>query len=187
MFCPQIRRNVEVYIDDMLVKSLDEEKHMDNLQETFDTIKWYNIKLNSSKCAFGVSLGKFLRFMISHRGIKANPDKIQAILNMEPPRNIKEVQSLTGRVAAFNRFVLKTTDKCLPFFKILKKAFGWTEECQKAFQDLKAYLTAAPLLSPLIPSEELYLYLAVSLHAVSSVLIREEGRYRSPFIIQAEH
>ena len=180
MFYPQIRRNVEVYVDDMLVKSLDEEKHMDNLQETFDTLKWYNIKLNPSKCAFGVSLGKFLRFMISHRGIKANLDKIQAILNMEPPRNIKEVQSLTRRVAALNRFILKTTDKCLPFFKILKKAFEWTEECQKAFQDLKAYLTATPLLSPSIPGEELYLYLAVSPHVVSSMLIREEGKIQKP-------
>ena len=118
--------------------------------------------------------------MISHRGIKANLDKIQAILNMEPPRNIKEVQSLTRRVAALNRFILKTTDKCLPFFKILKKAFEWTEECQKAFQDLKAYLTATPLLSPSIPGEELYLYLAVSPHAVSSMLIREEGKIQKP-------
>ena len=69
------------------------------------------------------SSGKFLGFMVSHRGIEANLDKIQAILNMEPPRNIKEVQSLTGRVVALNRFVSKITDKCLPFFKVLKKAF----------------------------------------------------------------
>ena len=81
------------------------------------------MKLNPSKCAFGVSLGKFIRFMVSHRGIEANPNKIQAILNMEPPRNIKDVQSLTGRVAALNRFVLKATDKCLPFLKVLKNAF----------------------------------------------------------------
>jgi len=71
--------------------------------------------------------------MVSHRKIKANPDKIQAILNMEPPKNIKEVQSLTGRVAALNRFVSKATDKCLPFFNVLKKAFKWTDECQKAY------------------------------------------------------
>ena len=95
---------------------------------------------------------------------------------MEPPRNIKEVQPLTGWVAALNKFVSKATDKCLPFFKVLKKAFEWTDECQKAFQDLRAYLKATPLLSPFIPGEELYLYLAVSLHAVSSVLIREEGK-----------
>ena len=76
----------------MLVKSLDKEKHL----VTFDTLRQYNMKFNSSKCAFGVSLRKFLGFMVSHRGIEANPDKIQVILNIEPPRNIKEVQSLTG-------------------------------------------------------------------------------------------
>ena len=99
---------------------------------------------------------------------------------MEPLKNIKEVQSLTGRVAALNRFVFKATDKCLPFFKILRKAFKWTDECQKAFQDLKVYLTTAPLLSPSIPGEELYLYLAVSSHAASLALIREEGKVQKP-------
>ena len=180
MFCPQIGRNVEVYVDDMLVKSLDKGKHLDNLQETFDTLRWYNMKLNPSKCAFGVALGKFLEFMVSHRGIEANLEKIKAILDMKSPQNIKEVQSLTGRVAALNRFVSKATDKCLPFFKVLKKAFEWTDECQKAFQDLKMYLVAAPLLSSSVMGEELFLYLAVTPHAVSSALIREEGKVQKP-------
>ena len=99
------------------------------------------MKLNPSKCAFRVSSGKFLGFMVSQKGIEANPDKIQAILNMKLPKNIKEVQSLIGRVVALNRFVSRATDKCLPFFKVLRKAFEWTDECQKAFQDLKNYLT----------------------------------------------
>ena len=96
MFRPQIGRNIKVYVDNMLVKSQDEEIHLDDLQETFDTLRQYNMKLNPSKCAFGVSSRKFLGFMVSHRGIEANPDKIQAILDMKPPQNIKEVQSLTG-------------------------------------------------------------------------------------------
>ena len=91
IFRPQIGRNVEVYVDDMLVKSQDEETHLDDLQETFDTLRQYNMKLNPSKCAFGVSSGKFLGFMVSHRGIEANPDKIRAILDMTPPQNVKEV------------------------------------------------------------------------------------------------
>ena len=91
MFCPQIGRNVEVYVDDMLVKSLVEGSDLDNLQETCETLRWYKMKLNSSKCAFGVSSGKFLGFMVSQRGIEANPDKIQAILNMEPSKNVKDV------------------------------------------------------------------------------------------------
>ena len=180
MFRPQIGRNIEVYVDDMLVKSLDEGKHLDDLQETFNTLRRYNMKLNPSKCAFGVASGKFLGFIVSHRGIEANPEKIKAILDMKPPQNIKEVQSLTGRVAALNKFVSKATDKCLPSFKVQKKAFEWTDECQRAFQDLKTYLVTTPLLSPSIIGEELFLYLAVTPHAVSSALIREEGKVQKP-------
>ena len=77
MFHPQIGRNVEVYVDNMLVKSLDEKKHLDDLQETFDTFRLYNMKLNPSKCAFGVLSWKFLGFMVSQRGIEANLDKIK--------------------------------------------------------------------------------------------------------------
>ena len=108
MFCPQIGRNVEVYMDDMLVKSLDEGKHLDDMQETFNTLRRYSMKLNPSKRVFGVTSGKFLRFMVSHRGIEANPEKIKEILDMKPPQNIKEVQSLTGRVATLNRFVFQS-------------------------------------------------------------------------------
>nr|XP_023892879.1 uncharacterized protein LOC112004870 [Quercus suber] len=161
-------------------EELREGSHLDDLQETFKTLRRYKMKLNPSKCAFGVSLGKFLGFMVSEKGIEANPDKIQAILNIEPPKNIKEVQSLTGRVAALNRFVSKATDKCLPFFKILRKAFEWTDKCQRVFQDLKHYLTTAPLLSPTVLGDELYLYLAMSPHAVSSALIREEEKVQKP-------
>ena len=172
MFTPQIGWNIEVYVDEMLVKSK-EEDHRD-LRETFGTHRLYRIKLNPSKCAFGVSSGKFLSFMVSQWGIKANPDKIQAILEMSPPKNVKEVQSLNGRVATLNRFVLRATDKCLPFFRTLRKAFGWTHECQKAIEELKAYLASLPLLSPSKPNEDLFLYLAVSPTAVSLALIREE-------------
>ena len=180
MFRPYIGRNVEVYVDDMLVKSLDEGKHLDDLQETFNTLRRYNMKLNPSKCAFGVASGKFLGFMVSHRGIEANPEKIKAILDMKSLQSIKKVQSLTGWVATFNRFVSKTTDRYLPFFKVLKKAFEWTDECQRAFQDLKTYLATALLLSSSVIGEELFLYLAVTLHAMSSALIREEGKLYKP-------
>jgi hypothetical protein len=123
MFHNQIGRNVEVYIDDMLVKMKDEERHLDYLEENFRTLCQYCMKLNPSKCVFGVSSGKFLGFMVSQRGIEENLDKINAILEMTPLRTVKEVQSLTGRVASLNRFVSRATDKCLPFFKTLRKAF----------------------------------------------------------------
>ena len=148
MFAPQIGRNVQVYVDYMLVKSRREEDYLEDLKETFDTLRSYNMKLNLGKCAFGVMAGKFLGFMVSQRGIEANPDKIRAIMEMKPPRNVKEVESLNGKVAALNRFVLRATDKCLPFFRTLKKSFEWTDECQQAFEELKAYLSAPPLLSP---------------------------------------
>ena len=96
---------------------------MDDLKETFNTLRPYSMKLNPSKCAFGVSSRKFLGFMLSQKGIKANPEKVRAILEMSSPKTIREVQSLTGRVATLNRFVSKATDKCLPFFKTLKRAF----------------------------------------------------------------
>uniref|UniRef100_A0A2N9GXC3 RNase H type-1 domain-containing protein n=1 Tax=Fagus sylvatica TaxID=28930 RepID=A0A2N9GXC3_FAGSY len=176
LFCYKIGRNVEVYVDDMLVKSKKDDNHLADLKETFQALRRYNMKLNPAKCVFGVSSGKFLGFMVSQRGIEANPDKIKAILEMSPPKTVKEVQSLTGKAAALNRFVSRSTDKCLPFFKILRKAFHWTEECQQAFEELKVYLTSPPLLSPSQTREALYLYLAVSASAVSSALIREEER-----------
>ena len=114
----------------MLVKSRREEDHLEDLREMFDTLHSYNMKLNPGKCAFRVTAGKFLGFMVSQRGIEANPDKIRAIMEMALPRNVKEVQSLNGKVAALNKFVLRATDKCLPFFRMLKKSFEWTFECQ---------------------------------------------------------
>ena len=138
------------------------------------------MKLNPSKCVFGVTVGKFLGFMVSQRGIEFNPEKVRAILELEPPRTLKAVQSLNGKVVALNRFVSKVTDKCLPFFQVLKKSFEWTDECQKAFKDLKKYLSSLPLFSPSMPREELYLYIAVSQAAVSAALVRDEGGLQRP-------
>ena len=111
---------MEVYVDDMLVKSKEESTHLDDLQETFTTLKRYQMKLNPSKCAFRVASGKFLGFMVSQRGIEANPEKVRAILEIVSPRTVKEVQKLTGRIAVFNRFISKVTKKCLPLLKTLK-------------------------------------------------------------------
>ena len=115
-------------------------------------------------------------FMVSQRGIGANPEKVQAIINMVLPKTIKEVQKLTGRIAALNRFVSRATDKCLPFFKTLKQAFAWTDECEATFQELKRYLSNPPLLNPSKRGKNLYLFLAVSTTAVSAALIHEEAK-----------
>ena len=129
MSAHQIRRNVHVYIDDMLVKSRRKDNYLDDLREIFNTLRFYNMKLNPSKYAFKVMARKFLGFMVSQRGIEVNPDKIQAIIEMVPPRNVKEVQSLNKKVATLNRFVSRVTDKCLHFFCTLKKSFEWIAEC----------------------------------------------------------
>ena len=180
MFARQIRRNVKVYMDDMLVKSIWEDDHLNGLQETFDTFRSYNMKLNPSKCVFRVTIEKFLGFMVSQRGVEVNPDKIQAIMELALPKTVKEVQSLNSKVVALNRFVSRATDKCLSFFRTLKKSFEWTTECQQAFKDLKAYLSSLPLLSPSKPGEALFLYLTVSLATVNMALVREGNEVQKP-------
>ena len=180
MFAHQIGRNVQVYVDEMLVKSLREKDHLDDLRETFNTLRSYNMKLNSNKCAFSVTARKFLGFMVSQKGIEVNPEKIRAKVELQPPRMVKEVQSLNGKIAALNRFVLRATDRCLPFFRTLKRSFEWTDECQTAFDNLKTYLSSPPLLSPSKPGEELFLYLAVSQATVSATLVREEDGSQRP-------
>lgn len=129
MFIQQIKWNIEVYVDDMLVKSKEEGHYLSDLQEMFETFRLWDMKLNPTKCMFGVSCGKFLGFMVSQRGVKANPNEIQAILEMTRPRTVKEVQILNGRIVVLNRFVSRATDKCLPFFQMLKKTFEWTKKC----------------------------------------------------------
>ena len=180
MFAHQIGRNVQVYVDDVLVKSLHEDDHLGDLRETFDTLWLYNMKLNLGKCAFEVTAGKFLGFMVSQRGIEVNSEKVWAIIELEPPRTVREVQSLNGKIATLNRFVSKAIDKCLPFFHTLRKLFTWTDECQMAFDNLKAYLSSLLLLSPSKPGEELYLYLAVSQAVISAALVKEEDGSQKP-------
>ena len=123
MFLKQIGTTMEVYIDEMLVKSTTAELHISHLLEAFQILRNYNMKLNPAKCAFGVSAKKFLGFIVNHRGIEANPNKIKAVLDMPSPSGIKEVQRLTGRIAALSRFVSRASDKCQPFFQVQEKAF----------------------------------------------------------------
>ena len=120
MFSKRIGWNIEVYVDDMLVKSKVEESHLDDLKETFETLRQWKMKLNPTNCAYGVSSGMFLGFMVSQWEIEANLEEVKAILEMSSRKTVKEVQRLTGRVASLNRFVFKATDKCLPFFGTLK-------------------------------------------------------------------
>ncbi|KAL0402098.1 UNVERIFIED_CONTAM: hypothetical protein Slati_4239700 [Sesamum latifolium] len=169
IFRPQIRRNVEVYVDDMLVKSKRAGDHVADLEKTFSVLRKYNLKLNPSKCAFGVRGGHFLGFIVIQRGIEANPLKIKAILDMKAPTCANEVQRLTGRIAVLSRFISKAAEKSLPFFKILRKmkTFEWDAPCRQAFEELKSYLVGLPLLVKPSPGDTLYLYLSATSQAIS--------------------
>ncbi|XP_022845323.1 uncharacterized protein LOC111368325 [Olea europaea var. sylvestris] len=125
-----IGKNIETYVDDMVVKSKKVEEHISDLEEVFVTLRTCKMKLNPEKCVFGVVSGKFLGFMITHWGIEANPDKIQALEAMESPRTKKEVQKLTGWVVALNKFMARAANRCFPFFKALggNYCFEWNEE-----------------------------------------------------------
>ena len=117
--------------------------------------------------------GKFLGYMVTHRGIEVNPGQIKAINSLQPPRNPKEVQKLTGMMAALNRFISRSVERCRPFFLLLHKwkEFQWSEECFTAFQELKRYLSHPPIMSSPAVDEVFFAYLAVALHAISLVLI----------------
>ncbi|KAI9180344.1 hypothetical protein LWI28_003803 [Acer negundo] len=121
LFKPLIRRSIKVYIDGMITKSLTKDQYPKDLRQTFQIIRENQMRLNPTKCAFGVAAGQFLGFMVHERGIDANSKKIKDILDFESPTTLKQAQGLTGRVAALNRFISRSTDKCLPFFKIIKQ------------------------------------------------------------------
>ncbi|KAM2919643.1 hypothetical protein COP2_041582 [Malus domestica] len=183
MFAEQIGKSMEVYVDDMLVKSKHVDQHITNLSETFTILKRCRMRLNPNISAFGVGSGKFLGFMISQRGIEANPEKIKAILDMKESVTAKDIRSLTGNVAALTRFIYKATDRCVPFFKALKgskKYITWTDECAEAFKNLKDYMSKASLLSKPEVGDTLIIYLSVSASVVSSVLIRKDGNVERP-------
>lgn len=173
---------MEAYIDDMLVKSIDEQALLTDLREVFVILRATKLWLNPKKCVFGATSGIFLGYMVSEKGISANQEKVRDVLNTKAPESVKDVQRLNGRLIALSRFLSKSTSKALPFFRILKQKgrFDWTEECQEAFRNLKAYLADLPSFSMPVPGERLYLYLSVDPEVVSSVLVREELGVQRP-------
>ncbi|KAL0360969.1 UNVERIFIED_CONTAM: Retrovirus-related Pol polyprotein from transposon opus [Sesamum radiatum] len=181
MFKNQIGSTMEVYVDDMLVKST-EDDHLKELRRAFDVMRAYGMKLNPDKCTFVVRGGKFLGYMVSEKGIEANPEKIQAIMRLRSPKTLNEMQKLTGKITSLSRFISKSADRSILFFKSLRKAkeFSWTEECEQALNDLKKYLATPPLLANPKLGETLFLYLAVSDETVSSVLVCEQEKSQNP-------
>ena len=188
MFRPLLGKTMEVYIDDMLVKFKERPDHTTHLQQAFELLRAYGMKLNPAKCAFGVSASRFLGFMMTHRGIEANLAQLQAILESPALSFRKGVQQLTGRLAAVGRFISRFVDRLKPFFAILKEAnqAKWNKECDRAFTHIKQYLAQLPILASPDTGETLFVYLVVSEVAVSVALFKEnnDGRQKPVFFVR---
>jgi hypothetical protein len=173
---PQLRRNILAYVDDIVVESIQRREHIGDLAETFANLKAANLELNPEKCVFGIHKGKVLGCLVLTKGIKANPDKIKALIEMQDPVSVKDVQKLTGRVAALNRFIPRADERSLPLFEVLRspKNFQWSETHKQAFQELKDYLSNMKKLCPPEPKSPLLLYFSASNSTVSVVLVQEK-------------
>ena len=175
----QIGRNVEAYIDDVVVKSNTADNLIADLEETFTNLKRNRWKLNPSKCIFGVPSGILLGYILSAHGIEPNPDKVSAITNMKRPTSVKDIQKLTGCMAALSRFISRLGEKGLPFFKLLKASerFSWLEEADTAFEQLELFLTKPPIMTAPRPNETLLIYIAATSRVVSASIVveREEA------------
>src|SRR4051812_38577464 len=157
-----------------------------DLAETFANLRRYDIKLNPSKCTFGVPGGKLLGFLVSERGIDANPEKVGTILRMKRPVRVHDVQKLTGCLAALSRFITRLGEKALPLYQLMKKSdkFEWTPEADAAFAELKALLSTQPVLAAPISKEPLLLYIAATGQVVSIVLTVEREEEGKAFKVQ---
>ncbi|GJZ66513.1 reverse transcriptase domain-containing protein [Tanacetum coccineum] len=138
-FQKQIGRNLEVYVDDLVIKSHTEEEIIRDVAETFKTLRQINMKLNPKKCTFGMQEGMFLGYKVNAEGVKVYQDKADAVLSLPSSGYLKDVQKLNGKLASLNRFLSKSAKKSLPLFKPLKKCtkksdFQWNQEAEVAFK-----------------------------------------------------
>jgi hypothetical protein len=180
VFGEHIGRTVEAYFDDIVVKTRKAFDLLSDLETTFKCLGAKGVKLNPEKCVFGVPRGMLLGFIVSERGIKANPEKIAAITNMGPIKDLKGVQRVMGCLAALRRFISCLGEKGLPLYRLLRKTerFTWTPEAEEALGNLKALLSNVPILVPPAAVEALLIYVAATTQVVSDAIVverREEG------------
>ena len=175
----QIGKNVQVYVDDVVVKTKETETLISDLEETFNNLRKFQMKLNPAKCTFGVPAGKLLGFLVSDRGIEANPIKIRAIERMEMPMKIEDMQRFTGCLASLSRFLSRLGEKAMPLYQLMRKSekFVWTRQAESAFYELKKMLSTTPVLASPLSREPMLLYVAATNHVVSVVMVveREEN------------
>ncbi|GJT25271.1 reverse transcriptase domain-containing protein [Tanacetum coccineum] len=184
-FQKQIGCNLEVNVDDLVIKSHTEEEIIRDIAETFKTLRQINMKLNPKKCTFGMQEGLFLGYKVNTDGLKVCPNKADVVLSLMSPRCLKDVQKLNGKLASLNRFFSKSAKKSLPFFKTLKKCtkksvFQWTQEAEVAFRQMNKRITELPMLTAPKEGEELIMYLAAAKEAISVVLMTEKEGKQMP-------
>jgi ribonuclease HI len=186
VFGEHIGRTVGAYVDDIVVKTRKASDLLSNLEVTFGCLHAKGVKLNPEKCVFGVPRGMLLGFIVSERGIEANPEKIAAITNMGPIKDLKGVQRVMGCYAALSRFISRLGEKGLPLYRLLRKAerFTWTPEAEEALGNLKALLTNAPILVPPAAGEALLIYVAATTQVISAAIVVERQEKGHALLIQ---
>ena len=157
----QVGKTVEAYLDDVVIKTKHVSQLIDDLRQTFAILRKYDIRLNPEKCVFGVPTGKLLGFIVSHRGIEANPSKIRALSELAIPTELKHVQTLAGCMAALSRFISRLGEKALPLYRLLKRTnnFEWTDEAATALEEIKILLASNPILTAPGACEPMLLYI----------------------------
>ena len=195
IFDDLLHRVVECYVDDLVVKTKRRADHLDDLRTVFERLRKHKLRMNPLKCAFGVTSGKFLGFVVSHRRIEIDPQRIRAIQEMPPPRNLKEQKSLQGRLAYIRRFISNLSGGCQPFSCLMKKGvpFEWDKACQN-FDSIKEYLQNPPVLSALIKIKPLILCIEELDGSLGALLAQhnEEAKegalyYIRRMLVEADH
>jgi hypothetical protein len=186
VFWEHIGPTVEAYVNNIVVKTKTISNLINDLDVAFKCLRAKNIKLNPEKCVFGVPRGMLLRFIVSERGIEANPEKITTITKMGPIRDLKGVQRVTGCLVALSRFISCLGEKALPLYRLLKKLehFSWTLEAEEALAKLKATLSNSPILVPPTTGEPLLLYVAATTQVVSAALVVERAEEGHTLLVQ---
>ena len=187
LFHDMMHKDVEVYVDDMIVKSQGRADHLAALQRFFERIRQFRLRLNPKKCSFGVTSGKLLGHIVSERGIEVDPEKTKAILDMPAPKTEKEIRGFLGRLQYISRFIARLTDICEPIFRLLRKnqPTVWNDDCQRAFEKIKECLLSPPVLVPPTPGQPLLLYLSVSDIASGCMLAQldDSGKERAIYYL----
>nr|GEX16031.1 reverse transcriptase domain-containing protein [Tanacetum cinerariifolium] len=181
----KIGRNLEVYVDDLFIKSHMKYAIVRDIEETFKTLREINMKLNPKKCTFRVKERMFLSYKVNAKGLKVCPDKVDSVLSLPSPKCLKDVQKLNEKLTSLNRFLAKSAEKSLPFFKTLKKCtkksnFHWTKEAKEAFKQMKMLIAELPILTAPMEKEKLIVYLAATKETVSAVLVTEREAKQMP-------